>query len=142
MINAHVDIQVAAPREEVFDKLADMRNELEWNEAVTEMRKATEGDIGPGTRFEGKMKRGVGPMQMEIVDYERPNRIRFRGGGRPADVEFTATFASQGEGTGVGATLTLEPKGMAKIFAPMMRRRVARDEAKTMDSFRRWVERG
>jgi uncharacterized protein YndB with AHSA1/START domain len=74
MINAHVDLQVEAPPEEVFDKLADMRNELQWNEAVTEMRKATDGEIGKGTRFEGRMKRGIGPMQMEIVEYERVRR--------------------------------------------------------------------
>jgi hypothetical protein len=30
---------------------------------------------------------------------------------------------------------------MAKLMAPIMRRSVPRDEAKTMDSFKRWVER-
>jgi uncharacterized protein YndB with AHSA1/START domain len=89
MIDGHVDIVVAVPPEEVFDKLADMRNELQWNDMVTEMRKATEGDIGRGTRFEGKMKRGVGPMHMEVVEYERPNQIRF------AEVDDRRTSSSQ-----------------------------------------------
>jgi hypothetical protein len=31
---------------------------------------------------------------------------------------------------------------MSKLTAPIIRRSVPRDEAKTMDDFKRWVERG
>jgi uncharacterized protein YndB with AHSA1/START domain len=142
MVTAHSEHQISAAPEEVFDKLADMRNELQWNSTVTEMRKATDGAIGPGTRFEGRMKKGVGPMHMEIVEYERPTRIRFRGGGRSADADFAATLAPSDGGTRIETTLQLDPKGLGKLFAPIMRRTVPRDEARTIESFKRWIEGG
>ena len=142
MVTAHSELQVAAPPEQVFDKLADMRNELQWNSMVTEMRKATDDEVGRGTRYEGKMKKGIGPTHMEIVEYERPRRIRMRGGSRMADVDFVATFAPSDGGTKLDTTLNLEPKGPGKLFQPIMRRTVPKDEAKTMQSFKRWVESG
>lgn len=139
MIRAQSDLHVAASPEDVFDRLADMRNELEWNPATVEMAKATEGDIGRGTRFEGKMKR-VGPMHMEITEYERPRRLTMRGGGRPAYVDFGATFEPADGGTRVRTTLAMEPKGIAKLFSPLMARQVPRQEEETMQGFKRWTE--
>jgi uncharacterized protein YndB with AHSA1/START domain len=140
MVTARNDVHVAASPEETFDRLADLRNELHWNSLTLEMRKATDGAIGQGTRFEGKMGRGIGPMHMEIVEYQRPSRLRLRGGGRMADVEFTATLAPTGGGTTLGTELQMRPKGMARLFEPMMRRSVPRDEAKQMERFARWAE--
>jgi hypothetical protein len=85
------------------------------------------------------MKR-VGPMYMVISEYERPRRLRMSGGGRPADVDFTATFEPADGGTKVGATLEMAPKGPARLFASLMRRQVQRQEEETMERFKRWVE--
>src|ERR687895_2556959 len=61
VIRTQSELHVAASPEVVFDRFVDMRNDLHWNPLAVEMTKATEGGIGNGTRFEGKMKR-VGPM--------------------------------------------------------------------------------
>jgi uncharacterized protein YndB with AHSA1/START domain len=139
MIRAHTDLHVESSPEDVFDRLADMRNELEWNPNTTEMVKAGDGPVGSGTRFEGRMKR-VGPMHMEIAEYDRPRRLRSIGGGRPADVHFTASFEPAEGGTKVSATLEMQPKGLGKYFAPLIRGQVQRQEDETMDRFKRWVE--
>jgi uncharacterized protein YndB with AHSA1/START domain len=139
VIRAESELHVAAPPEEVFDRLVDMRNELHWNPMVVEMEKATDGEVASGTRFDGKMKR-VGPMQMVVTDYERPRRFRMSGGGKPADVEFSASFEPADGGTRVLTDLQMEPRGITKLFSPLMARQVPKQEAETMQSFKRWVE--
>ena len=139
MIRAHTDLHVASTPDDVFDRMADMRNELEWNPNTTEMAKAGDGPVGSGTRFEGRMKR-VGPMYMVISEYDRPHRLRMTGSGRPAEVDFTATFEPADGGTRVGATLEMAPQGVAKLVAPLMRRQVQRQEDETMERFKSWVE--
>ncbi len=65
-----------------------------------------------------------------------------RGGSRMADVEYVATLTPAEGGTKLGSTLNLDPKGPGKLFEPIMRRTVPKEEAKTMESFKRWVESG
>jgi uncharacterized protein YndB with AHSA1/START domain len=139
MIRAHTELHVASTPEDVFDRMADMRNELQWNPNVIEMTKAGDGPVGPGTRFQGKMKR-VGPMFMVISDYERPRRLRMTGGGRPANVDFTATFEPAESGTRLAATLEMQPRGLSKYFALLMRGQVQRQEDETLERFKSWVE--
>lgn len=139
MIRAQSELHVAAPPEEVFDRLADMRNELHWNPQTVEMAKVTEGDVAQGTRFEGKMKR-VGPMHMVVTEYNRPGALKMSGGGRSADADFSATLEQADGGTRVRTLLELDPKGIAKLFAPLMARQVPKQERETMESFKRWVE--
>jgi carbon monoxide dehydrogenase subunit G len=139
MIRAHTDLHVASTPEDVFDRMADMRNELHWNPNVTEMTKAGDGPVGPGARFEGRMKR-VGPMYMVISEYDRPRRLRMTGGGRPANVDFAASFEPAEAGTRVDATLEMQPKGLGKYFARLLRGQVQRQEEETLERFKRWVE--
>lgn len=139
MIRAHTDLHVDSTPEDVFDRMADMRNELEWNPNVTEMTKAGDGPVGQGTRFEGRMKR-VGPMYMVISEYDRPRSIRMTGGGRPANVDFAATFEPSEGGTRVDATLAMQPRGLGKYFARFLRGQVQRQEEETLARFKRWVE--
>lgn len=140
MIRAESDLHVAAPPEEVFDRLVDMRNELHWNPMVIEMEKSTDGEVTSGTRFDGKMKR-AGRMHMVVTDYERPRRFRMSGGGKPADVSFSATFEpGDGGGTRIRTDFRLEPKGITRLFSPLMARQAPKQEAEAMESFKRWVE--
>ncbi|HEY7196140.1 MAG TPA: SRPBCC family protein [Gaiellaceae bacterium] len=141
MIRAEHDVHVSASPEEAFDRLADMRNEIDWNPMTTEMAKASEGEVGSGTRFEGKMKR-VGSMYMVISDYDRPRRLGMRGGSRGADVHFTANFEPADGGTRIHTELGLEPKGIVKLFTPLMARQVPKQEVESMEAFKRWIDRG
>jgi hypothetical protein len=104
-----------------------------------EMAKSTDGEVGSGTRFDGKMRR-VGPMHMVVTEYNRPRRFASRGGSRGASVDYAATFEPAEGGTRVRTTMELEPRGIAKVLAPLMARSVAKQEDEAMQSFRRWVE--
>lgn len=139
MIRTEHELHVAALPEIVFDRLVDMRNEVRWNPMTVEMEKSTAGEVSSGTRFDGKMKR-VGPMHMVVTEYDRPRAFKMSGGGRPSQVDFTAMLEPAEGGTRVRTVLEMEPKGFAKLFAPLMARQVPKQEKETMQSFKRWVE--
>jgi Polyketide cyclase / dehydrase and lipid transport len=139
VIRTQSELHVAASPEVVFDRLVDMRNDLHWNPIAVEMRKTTEGEIGDGTRFEGKMKR-VGPMHMVVTQFDRPRAFKSSGGSRGADVDYSASFEPVDGGTRIRTELQMEPKGIAKLFAPLMARQVPKQEEESMQSFKRWVE--
>jgi hypothetical protein len=71
---------VTRSREEVFDFLADIRNEKLWNRRLIDIEKISIGPIGPGVTFRGRY-RGLGRLDTELVEYQRPQRLSFRNHG-------------------------------------------------------------
>jgi Polyketide cyclase / dehydrase and lipid transport len=139
VITTDQELHVAAGPEEAFDKLVDMRNEVHWNPVTEEMSKTTDGPVGSGTRFEGKMKR-VGPMHMVVTECERPRAFRTEGGSKSASVSYSASFEPAEGGTRIRTQMALDPKGLARIFAPLIARQVPKQEHEAMESFKRWIE--
>ena len=71
------DIVIERPLHEVFDFVADERNEPQYNPQMTRAEKVSPGPIGVGTRFNSVMT-GVGPaaeMTIEFTEFDRPRRI-------------------------------------------------------------------
>ena len=71
------DLVINRPVEEVFDFVADERNEPRYNPRMLRAEKLTPGPIGVGTRFRAEMAamRGSAPMTIEFTVYERPRRL-------------------------------------------------------------------
>ena len=71
------EIIIAAPVEQVFDTVADERNEPRYNPRIARVQKTSPGPVGRGTRFSAQPKgmgaRGV--MTIQLVDYDRPRRL-------------------------------------------------------------------
>ena len=76
---AHVggEILIGRPIEEVFDFVADERNEPRYNPRMLHAEKISPGPIGAGTRFRAKMSVRRRPVEMttEFTVYERPRRL-------------------------------------------------------------------
>jgi len=73
-------IEIRRPVEEVFDFVADQRNELSYNPKTTESVKLTEGPIGVGARFRATVLsagRSL-PMVIEYTGFDRPHRLASR----------------------------------------------------------------
>ena len=70
--HAHMDRSA----EELFDLLADVRNEPRWQPDVIEVTKVSDGPVGAGTEFDGRY-RGFGEMRIQVTEYERPGHLRF-----------------------------------------------------------------
>jgi uncharacterized protein YndB with AHSA1/START domain len=71
---------VARSPEEVFDFLVDLRNAPQWEPNCQEVVKTSDGPIGKGTTF--RAKKGIGRLESEIVEFERPARFASRDQGR------------------------------------------------------------
>jgi len=119
---------VNRPVEEVFDFLADVRNEAAWNPRVIRIDKTSDGSIGAGTTFQGLYK-GIGPLRTELVEYERPGRFSFRSSG--PRMRITGMFvlsAVQGRSS-VTLNADLEPQGLFRLIAPLMAPLIKRQNA-------------
>ena len=79
------EIAINRPVDEVFDLVADERNEPRYNPRIARVEKLTSGPIGCGTRFRAEAAswpRAV-PMTIKYTAYERPGGWPRRSGWRP-----------------------------------------------------------
>ena len=77
MVRVEGEIVIDRPAEEVFDFVADERNEPRYNPKMRRAEQISDGPIGVGTRFEAEtvsMGRAV-EMVIEFTGFERPRRI-------------------------------------------------------------------
>ncbi len=128
---------IRKPVEEVFRTVVDVENFPRWNPTTPDARKLTSGEIGEGTRFELEI-RGFGKVLQELREFERNKRVRlvptirfFTGGHR-------FVFTAQGDGTRIDHELEMTPKGVFKIFSPlmgMMGRKNLRDTANALQTY-------
>jgi uncharacterized protein YndB with AHSA1/START domain len=76
---AHIcgEVTIDAPVEEVFDLVADERNEPRYNPRIVRAEKLSEGPVGRGARFvaEPKGMGAKGRMTLEVLEYDRPHRL-------------------------------------------------------------------
>jgi carbon monoxide dehydrogenase subunit G len=130
---------VARSREEAFDFLVDFRNEPQWEPNCKEVEKTSDGPIGRGTTFRAKMK-GMGQVESEIVEFERPVRFATRDTARGMNASSEFAFEPSNGGTQVSGKLRMEPRGLMRVLEPLMRPRINRMLGKLPDNLRRGIE--
>ena len=77
---AHItgQVRIAAPAGQVFDTVADSRNEPSFNPAMAGVELLTPLPIGLGTRFRARMGRAGTEMLVELTALDRPHRLGSR----------------------------------------------------------------
>lgn len=72
------EVTIESPITVVFDTVSDERNEPLYNRRIARAEKVTDGAVGAGTRFtvEPKGIGSSGEMAVEIMEYDRPHRLR------------------------------------------------------------------
>src|SRR5436305_14421425 len=73
--------RLACPPEQVFDTVADLRNETQWNSRVSSAELRSAEPVGLGSQFE--IVNGGTPYQVTITTYERPARLVLEARGNP-----------------------------------------------------------
>jgi hypothetical protein len=98
---AHITghIRIAAPAGQVFDTVADSRNEPSFNPAMTGVELLTPPPIGLDTRFRARMGRAGMQMLVELTEFEHPHRLGSRTTNSMMETSGTLTFAADGENT-------------------------------------------
>jgi|SRR5579875_1982934 len=133
--------------EEVFDFVADERNEPQYNPEMRHVEQLTRGSIQRGTRFHARMSRGA-ELDWEIVAYERPHRLE--GGGhvtvrlfrptRTMEIHGALTFERVPEGTRMRWSWELEPWGFFRLLAPLVNQIGVRQEHRIWSSLKLLLE--
>ena len=77
MVKIQGSTVIARPVEDVFDFVADERNEPKYNPRMVRAEKTTPGPVAKGTRWSATIESRGRPldMTMEVTDYARPDRL-------------------------------------------------------------------
>jgi polyketide cyclase/dehydrase/lipid transport protein len=129
---------IACPPEQVFDTLADLRNETQWNSRVSSAELLSGGPIGPGSRF--AIVNGGTPYEVTITTYDRPSRLGIEASGKP-DLTIAYTFTPSGEGTDLESNFDFRPRGFLRVLFPLLAPVIRRDVPKQHASLKALCER-
>jgi uncharacterized protein YndB with AHSA1/START domain len=129
---AHIDgeIVINRPVEEVFDFVADERNEPRYNPGMLRAEKLSPGPVGLGSRFRAEMRTRPRPTKMttEFTGYERPWRLALTTRLATMDIRGALTFDPVPGGTRMRWSWQVQPRGPLKLMTPVVARIGARQE--------------
>ena len=116
------EVTIAAPVEEVFDLVADERNEPRYNPRITSVRKLGPEPVGPGARFvaepSGTGRRGE--MTLTIREYDRPHRLHNEISSSYMHVDGTLTFDEVAGGTRLAWDWDMSLVGPMRLLTPLL----------------------
>jgi uncharacterized protein YndB with AHSA1/START domain len=138
------EIVIAAPVGQVFDMVADERNEPRYNPRIACAEKTSQGPVGPGTRFTAQ-PRGMGAtgvMTVEILDYDRPRRLVTSIRSSYLDVDGTLTFDQADGGTRMRWSWDMRLRGAMRVLSPVVRAIGPRWEHRNWAGLKQFMESG
>jgi uncharacterized protein YndB with AHSA1/START domain len=116
------EVLIAAPIEEVFDLVADERNEPRYNPRIVRAEMQGDGPVGAGARFTAE-PRGMGPrgaMKLRIVEYDRPHRLHNVVRSAYMTVDGTLSFAETAGGTRLRWDWDMALVGPMRVLSPVL----------------------
>jgi carbon monoxide dehydrogenase subunit G len=131
VISASWQIHIERPPEQVFDFVADLRNEPQFNPDASNVVQESPGAIGLGTVYTEDFKR-IGSFRTTIDRYERPRALGFDARNPKADANVQFRFQPAGDGaTDVSCAVELRMKGGMRLMEPVMGSMVRRQIEQT-----------
>jgi uncharacterized protein YndB with AHSA1/START domain len=135
------EIVIERPVDEVFDFVADERNEPRYNERMVRVEKISPGPIGGGTQFRAEMT-GRRPVEMtiEFTAYERPRRLASTTHLPAMEIRGDLTFEPVPEGTRMRWAWNVQARGLMRMLRPLIVRMGRRQEQEIWVSLKRLLE--
>ena len=130
--------RIDCPPENVFDMLADLRNDTQWNSRVSRAELRSPEPIGLGSRF--AIVNGGSPYDVTITSYDRPSRLVFEASGKP-DLTIACAFARRGDETELESDFDFRPRGALKVLFLLLAPVIRRDVPKQFASLKALCER-
>ena len=141
---AHVEgeIFIRRPPEEVFDFVADERNEPGYNPRLARVEQLSDGPIGVGTRFHAELatRRGPAPMTIERNRFERPSRLDSATRMQSTQIHGGLEFDPVDGGTRMRWSWEIKPLGGLRLLGPLISRIGRRQEHRTWSALKRRLE--
>jgi len=135
------EIVINRPIDEVFDFVADERNEPQYNPQMTLAEMVTPGPIGLGSKFHAVMTGArAADMTIEYTEFDRPRRLGSATHMSAMDINGTLLFESQGQSTKMKWLWDIEPRGFIKLLGPIVRRMGERQELANWTSLKEVME--
>ena len=122
MVHIHGEVLIRAAITEVFDTVADERNEPRYNPRIVRAELLTDEPIRAGSRFVAEPK-GMGPrgqMALEILHYERPHRLHNVIRSSYMHVDGTLALAETGDATRLRWDWTMRLVGPMRVLTPVL----------------------
>ena len=121
---AHIsgEVTIDAPVEDVFDMVADERNEPRYNPRIVRVQKLGEGPVGRGARFvaEPKGMGAKGKMTLEVKEYDRPYRLHNVVRSSYMQVDGVLTFDEVDGGTRLRWDWDMGLVGPMRVLSPVL----------------------
>ena len=139
---AHVTgrIRIAAPLEQVFDTVADLRNEPSFNAAMAGVELITSEPIGNGTRFHARMGKSGLDMFVELTEFHRPQKLGSVTTSSIMETSGTLTSTADSDATIMAWAWDVRPKGWFRLFGPLVGPLGRRRERKIWAGLKRRLE--
>lgn len=136
------EVTIGAPVEEVFDLVADERNEPLYNPRIARAEKVGDDPVGQGSRFvaEPSGMGTAGEMALEIVEYDRPHRLHNVVDSSYLHVDGTLTFDEVPEGTRLRWDWDMRLVGWMRVLSLALRLVGPRWERRNWVDLKRYLE--
>jgi uncharacterized membrane protein len=136
-------IEIDCPAEEVFDFVADQRNEPKYNPDLLQSTKVTDGPITVGTQFAAvHLSRGRSvDLTIEVTEFDRPRRFGSHTTMPGADIRGMLTFHSIANRTHMYWIWQVRPNHLGWLLAPVVRAVGTRQERACWTGLKQYLER-
>jgi hypothetical protein len=136
------EIMISRPVGEVFDFVADERNEPRYNPRMVRAEMLTPEPVGLGSRFRADMRTRPRPVvtTTENTGYDRPRRLASTTRLATMDIRGALTFDPVPGGTRMRWSWDMVPRGLLKLMSPLMARVGARQERAISTGLKRLLE--
>lgn len=129
-------------REEVFEFLADPRNEPLYNPLIVSAHQVTPGPIGPGTRFL-QQARSFGrrrDITIDLLEYLPPRHLRWHISSSGMDVDGSEDLTTSHGGTEVHWVWDFTARGPLRLLGPLLGLSGRRLERRVWSDMQRFLD--
>ncbi len=136
------EIIIHRPVEEVFDFVADERNEPRYNQRMLTAELTSDEPIGLGSRFRANLKTGMRtmPMAIEFTGFDRPHRLASSTHSSMMETVGALTFEPTAEGTRMRWSWDVQPLGALRLLPAIVGPIGRRQEQNIWGNLKRLLE--
>jgi carbon monoxide dehydrogenase subunit G len=142
MYKIEKSILINRPQQEVFDYLTDPAKSAEWQSGVNSSEWTSDDPPGVGStrRTSARLLGRKIDTEVEITEWDPPNRVSSKVVSGPVPAEFTQTFEAQGDGTLLSFTAQAEIGGFFKLAEGLAGRQLEKQMETNLSTLKLMLE--